>query len=378
MRHTERFHALDSCRGLCALSVALYHLHVHQSVTELAFFRNAEFFVDFFFVLSGFVLAHSYGAQPRLDLRRFLVSRTFRIFPLHIAMLLVFILLELAKLLAYEKGISFGEAPFTGNRAISEILPNFLLVQSWSEATNPLSFNYPSWSISVEYYMYLIFAALIALRANWRYLAWAGISIFMFVALYANSEPLTEPVMRGMSSFFAGALAYLMFTSIRKKVLPGRALTTFLELALLAAVYWVVTADIAHKSIFTSLLFCCVTIMLALERGKISDLLKSPPLIRLGELSYSIYMTHVAVLFFVIAAAIVLQKILGAEFSYMVGEARYLNFGNGTLNNLLVFAFLAAVVACSSLTHKYIETSGQAFGRRIMRATKSPESNLAA
>lgn len=377
MLHTERFHVLDSFRGLCALSVVLYHLHVPQSLTELVFFRNAELFVDFFFVLSGFVLAHGYGTKHNIDLKKFLISRTFRIFPLHIAMLLVFILLELAKLLAYRNGVSFGEAPFTENRAVSEILPNLLLVQAWTDATNKLSFNYPSWSISIEYYMYLFFAALTLCGTRPRYIAWTIISASMFLALYAGSEIFTEAAMRGLSSFFAGALAYLVFVFVKNNAPPGRALTMALEPLLLVAACWLVTADIDHKSILTSLVFCCITVIFAFEQGRISGLLTTPLLTTLGKLSYSIYMTHIAVIFCVIAFSIVLQKLLGKEFSYMVGDARYLDFGNLVLNNLLVFAVLAAVILCSTFTYKYIEATGQDIGKRILKARPSPERNLA-
>jgi len=97
----------------------------------------------------------------------------------------------------------------------------------------------------------------------------------------------------------------------------------------------------------------------------------------LGKLSYSIYMTHIAVTFCVIAFSIVLQKLLGKEFSYMVGDARYLDFGNIVLNNLLVFAILAAVIFCSTFTYKYIEATGQDIGKRLLKASPSPERNLA-
>ena len=63
----KRFEALDSWRGIAACLVAFYHLHkmsVNGHLTGLALQLNSYFFVDFFFVLSGFVIAANY--QQRL------------------------------------------------------------------------------------------------------------------------------------------------------------------------------------------------------------------------------------------------------------------------------------------------------------------------
>jgi hypothetical protein len=59
----KRFQVLDGFRGICALSVAVYHMHIPQSFGEWAFFRNAHHMVSFFFVLSGFVMVHTYGQR---------------------------------------------------------------------------------------------------------------------------------------------------------------------------------------------------------------------------------------------------------------------------------------------------------------------------
>ena len=92
----KRFLALDGFRGLCALSIVVVHLHVLNSVGELRFFRNANLFVEFFFVLSGFVFFHSYESKvfDKKSLDKFIISKTFRLFPLHIFMLGIFIFIE--------------------------------------------------------------------------------------------------------------------------------------------------------------------------------------------------------------------------------------------------------------------------------------------
>lgn len=129
----KRFEALDAFRGLCALSVVVFHMHFVGSVTELDFFRGSWLFVQFFFVLSGFVLAHGYGFKESLNFNYFMRARFFRIYPLHFLMFVLVVIFQVIKLLFYEfSGISFGAEPFTGMFAVSEMIPNILLLQSWT------------------------------------------------------------------------------------------------------------------------------------------------------------------------------------------------------------------------------------------------------
>ena len=55
-----RFRALDSWRGIAACLVALYHLDAYSHLFDVPFLRNSYLMVDFFFVLSGFVIAANY------------------------------------------------------------------------------------------------------------------------------------------------------------------------------------------------------------------------------------------------------------------------------------------------------------------------------
>ena len=89
-------------------------------------------------------------------------------------------------MIAYKNGIKLNNEPFTGNTAAFEIIPNFLLIQSWTNMTKSVSFNSPSWSISVEYYMYIIFGLILVYAFALRKIAWSGISIVSFALIYLN------------------------------------------------------------------------------------------------------------------------------------------------------------------------------------------------
>ena len=97
--HARRYEALDSWRGLCACMVALFHFNVFSHIQHAGIVRNAYLFVDFFFVLSGFVIAANYQARlmDGFGAGRFLFLRLGRIYPLHLVTMLLFIPIDIAK-----------------------------------------------------------------------------------------------------------------------------------------------------------------------------------------------------------------------------------------------------------------------------------------
>jgi peptidoglycan/LPS O-acetylase OafA/YrhL len=367
MKDVRRFHALDSLRGICAIAVVLYHTHLIGSITEWTFFSNADLFVEFFFVLSGFVMAHAYGSKRQLDFSHFLVSRTFRLLPLHAFMLAVFIGLEVLKFVAYKQGFSFNQTPFTGMYAASQILPNLLLLHSWTHLTDNLSFNTAAWSISIEYWTYMVFAATMLMASTGRYLLWTVIALSGFALLYGHADVLTVYALKGLGCFFAGALTYAAFNRLRRRVAPGFALLSVLE-ALAAMTIWaVLTSELPQKVLAASAVFCVTIVLFAFDGGALSRVLKHEFFARLGRLSYSIYLTHLAVLFFVISAFMVVQKKTGFEAAPMLDDIRYLDTGHVWMNNVMVLLILAVVVTISTATYHYVELKGQALGKQLLR-----------
>ena len=362
----KRFYALDSFRGLCAVFVVVFHMHLPGSITELDFFRGAHEFVTFFFILSGFVLAHAYGNEERVKLSRFLVSRAFRLFPLHLFMLLVFVLLEFGKLAAKNYGLLFNSAPFTGETAPAELLPNIFLLQSWSQSFNPLSFNYPSWSISVEFYVYIIFAATILFVAKAKWLAWGVLAAAAAFLIYTSSGVLTVRALEGILFFFLGTLSYLCYRALGTVRQLKVWVVTVLEVVALVVIVFVVGKEFAYKNMVLAFAFCGSTILFAFEGGMLSRFLKFGLFKYLGKLSYSIYLIHAAILFCVIAVCMVMGKVVGGEFAPMMGSVRNLDFGSSYFNNAVLFFVLIFIVAISSFTYKYVELGGQALGRKFL------------
>lgn len=356
---SKRFEALDAFRGICALSVVVFHTNLVGSISELDFFRGSSIFVEFFFVLSGFVLAHGYAFRENLNFKAFMKARFFRLYPLHFFMFVVFVFLEFGKFFAHKfGGLAFNNEPFTGSTAISEIIPNLLLIQSWLPFTDHLSFNYLSWSISIEFYMYALLFVSILLFKSYRVLSWFTFSAMAFIFIYLDSQMLILEILRGFSCFFGGAFTYVVYKKIAY-LKPTYISGSIVEVLLLISIVLIVQSQIEYRSIISSLLFFLTVLFFAFESGIFSKLLKLTPFQYTGKLSYSIYMIHGAILFCLLSAAMVLQRITGIEMAPMIEMTRALNFGNSIINNLVIILILALVVYISSLTYKYVEIMGR-------------------
>ena len=365
MRAEKRFYSLDSFRGLMAVSVMIYHLRVNDSFTEWSLFRHAEVFVSFFFVLSGFVLAHAYANSVKFNFRRFFITRTFRLLPLHLFMLGVFILLECGRYMAVQQGMEFNNTPFSGKFDPAEILPNALLLQSWTHLTNPLSYNYPSWSISIEYYTYMIFAMILSIAFGIRTWVWATIVVVALALIYADHNFFTIESLRGLAYFFTGSLAYTVYLKLPH---PGRAkvwLLTVLEVVVVAVVLLFVTNDFEGKALVASPLFGVVVVIFAFDGGAVSRVLAGRAFAFLGKLSYSIYLTHAAILFCIVSLFMVANKVLGVNMTPMIDGTRHLDTGDVLFNNLIALLAVGSVVLVSMFTYRYVEMTGQALGRAL-------------
>lgn len=373
MGQTKRFIVLDSFRGLCALSVVLFHLHVPSTITELNFFRNAHLFVEFFFVLSGFVLFHTYKnvLNNYHDFNPFIIKRIFRLYPLHFFMLALFIIFECGKWYAEMKGFNFNGHAFSGRNSLKEILPNLLLLQSWLNQAEPLSFNGPSWSISAELYVYMFFAVILMLSRKFSISIFALISGFSFFSLAINLDILNHNILRVCSCFFAGSLTYYVYQRILSYPLSKQILTLLEGLGLFM-IFVILNWNINHQEIIASIWFCTVIVVYSLEGGLFSSLLKHSFFMRLGKLSYSIYMIHFAVIFLLISASIVVSALSHHNFAPMLKEPqtgefiRYITTHSLLGNNLLVFAILTVIVSLAHLSWKFIEKPGITWGERFL------------
>lgn len=296
-----RFQALDSWRGVCALLVALFHLPVVNHLSGTAFLTGSYLFVDFFFVLSGFVIAHAYGnrLEGKQAFAGFVIRRFGRLWPLHAAILCMFVLLKLANLLTATDLAAAWQDAFSGAYDLRFVASNLALVHAL-HIDGMLSWNTPSWSISTEFWTCLCFG-LVAwhLRERARLLAafvlvLLGLGITGVLVADRRNMDITYDwgLFRCMYGFFVGTLVI----QVRKILRPELRLASYAEAICVLLVIGFITlaGGVApHLGLFGPPLFALVVLVFSYEAGVFTAILRQPWLRKLGLWSYSIYMTHI-------------------------------------------------------------------------------------
>ncbi|WP_373973935.1 acyltransferase [Chitinibacter sp. SCUT-21] len=377
MNQSQRFIVLDSFRGLCAVSVVLFHLHIWQSIGEWRFFRSSGLLVEFFFVLSGFVLAHRYHLRrmTTAGFTDFMISRSCRILPLHFATLCIMTTLIFLRPLLYD-GVSLSSLDdrFWHEQMREQWLYNATLLHAWLPDANLFSFNGPAWSISVEYYIYIAFGLIILLAQRRSTQAFC-----LLIALCSAAMVLLEPKianspgLRGLICFFVGAAVYALYLRLRDRTLH-RYWMTALEIVCLFALYWMVTLKYPYKSYWATWGFASAILLFAYEGGLISSWLKRGVFTKLGEWSFSIYLVHYLLLY---ALTIALQH-FHPSWLAQVGKVLYIDTGSTVGNNLLLLMVVASVLFCARASYQWIERPGMKLGKFWQQRRSAPAAQCAA
>lgn len=353
---------LDSLRGICAVFVALFHLRANSHFELLPLVRNGWLFVDFFFVLSGFVIAENYRGRistGEVTIRQFIWLRLARLYPLHLFMLLLFIATEYGLSAVHAAMGSGGREPFTGSRSLDLLTENLLLLQSFG-FSGMLSWNGPAWSISAEFWTYCLFALFFAAgarsRAAWFVLCLAGAPLAIF-ALHGPSIALEADggILRCLFGFGAGVL----LSRLRWPQSLPQSVCTYGELPvvllMLAFVYYAPEWDL---TLAAPMIFAAVVTVFAQGTGPVSRYLGGGVFLCLGMLSYSIYMVHIYVHARFKNAGALAEKFTDSP---MFLDAEKTLFG-ATLwaGDIFVAAMLITTIAVSFATWRLIEKPGQA------------------
>lgn len=333
---------LTSLRGVAAWYVVAFH--IRNSVEGLppearTLFSKGYLAVDFFFLLSGFVIALTWFDRLRSKGLRgvpeFLGKRVARIWPLHLFMLGCAAVLAVA--LAYT---GHGDPQFPG----SALPAHIFLIQAWGFG-HTLKWNDPAWSISAEFAAYLLFPAMIAV-IDWRRVPSWGI----FAAILAVAGLLAW-VMLGRGALFLyddivhfGLIRCLVEFSIGTAVwaLWERWRTAPLVPALLAALAGVTTLTVAPlvgvpETAAAPTGFAALLLAFALTDGPRNPL-GARWLHYLGMISFATYLSHM-----------LLWKLFKLVFVQ----------GNGEIEPSGAAAFLALVLLASMALYHLVERPAQ-------------------
>lgn len=356
------FNALDSLRGICASLVVLHHFRVQSLIYALPIVQNGWVFVDFFFVLSGFVLRHSYGqrlAAGSIGVAAFMMRRMGRIYPLHFFMTMTLIALEFVRL----SGIVHGRPPFDEGSNPCAILTHLLLLQSMGIHDIP-TWNGASWSIAAEIWAYLLFAVVMSgmpKHAKPIIIAMAGASfaIILFCSGKGLNVTYDYGLLRGVLGFSIGFMVHVAFVAGFR---PAGTIAEILAVATLWGVVTIVTEDSISFLILPAV--ANTVLVFASQKGAISQMLRGTIPTFVGRISYSIYLTHGLVLFVFFEA---MKR--GGRFGYMFGAGSDAGeiAAPPILGDLTIIFAIAGVIVLASITYRWIELPARQWvNRRVV------------
>lgn len=196
MEHS-RFHALDAMRGSAALAVLIFHAGF---ISKSEMMPHAYLAVDFFFLLSGFVLGRAYEGRLKhnLSAARFLEMRLIRLYPLFLMGLLLGGMRACWQIL---DGSHFSYNPFGVGIAFAA---NLLMLPASNSSTSLFPFDFPAWSLFFEFLINAAFALVIwRLRSLWLLILCASAGFLLFLSLL---EAGNADLGAGWSTIGGGAL----------------------------------------------------------------------------------------------------------------------------------------------------------------------------
>ena len=378
---SQRFVVLDSWRGLFALLVAAFHFPLSGPLSQTAFLRHSYLFVDFFFVLSGFVIAHAYAQKLAggQGLAKFLVTRFGRLAPLHLFMLAVLIGLEMLRWLV--PAFSNGNPAFSGRNTVEGIVVNLTLLQGFG-LTDVATWNTPSWSISTELTAYLVFGLTLSTFGRYGLKAMAIIALLSPLALWIWSPHLLDvtdgfALLRCLYGFAFGTIVYQLHARIQPNAdgqVAGAFQWTLAEIAILFAVGdFIILGGDERIGLAAPIMFALAILVFVNEGGLVSRLLKTRPFTAIGALSYSIYMVHMTVQAVFYASGHFAHRRFGwAEIPKLEIEGIDLYELTLAQDVLLLGLMLALTIAASFFTYKVVEMPANRWFRHL--ASRLPAS----
>ncbi len=339
--------ALTSIRAFAAMAIVLLHLGLATGVHVVPASWVLTQGLSVFFVLSGFILAYRYPSlQSGRETARYLVARIARIWPAHLFTLCVVALLQ--------------PIPFQHSVGASVFFLNAFLLHAWVPIYNVYaSFNAPSFSLSIELFLYACFPLLIRGKGK-SWILKLGVPLLLAIGMIVLADRVLPPSSRvdaaGLAynhplsrlwEFAVGIAAATVWRRVRDRTTLSRSVVTGLELTVVAVVLanaaWATRLITAvddglglgarlwiSNAGLTALPIAALFVLLALERGLVSRVLSWRPLVLFGEISYSTYLLHGILLLPLVYRWDVFRRLtdaqLAATFCAMVLVASYLSW----------------------------------------------------
>jgi len=308
---------LTGLRGIAAYAVLIAHAvdFAFQGRFQLYVLGLVYFGMSLFFVLSGFVICYNYIGILEDGIRtgsyRFFVARFARLYPLYIVMLAISLHL-------------YPHEYFTGWPAIG--LTAITLTQSWFNVHGVSGSIFgQSWSISTEWFFYLLFLFICTSIARLRrtevalavFLTLSFLGLLLLFNFKNEVSAIIDPVVyRGIPvnapawfwltyfgpylrslEFVAGVIACRVYLTYQgKKISPNITRAGLFACSLWCVIAMVLTGNVQQGALMDMLQGFAYTpahapalILLCLSGSALKRLICSRPVLFMGEISYSVY-----------------------------------------------------------------------------------------
>jgi len=369
----HRFEALDSLRGVSACMIVLLHLDTIGFINRSSLVQHGFLFVDFFFVLSGFVISASYGNRLAHDfpITDFMKLRLGRIYPLHFVVLALFVIFEAAT-----AGITrhSGNLPFSEIHSPGMLLANLGLIQTFV-GPDRSSWNGPAWSIAVEVWTYLLFAFLFRHSSRFivpvAFLLAAGCGFYLLFATDRFLDAYHDGAFaRCLIGFSFGIITFHLFSKVQWRVSNLQASITEI-LVVMATVVMIIIAGSTLISLLFPILFAVVIFIFSHQSGSVSKFLLIRPMKFIGKISYSIYLIH----FFIISRMINILELSQGHMRdyhliYYVGSKKFVG-QTPLMADLISVIVLVLVILLAAMSYSFIENPANRWVRRKVQSARS-------
>ena len=366
-------------RGIAALLTVIYHVDLmlgnggdmlikrgHSMVLSRMYLM-----VDFFFILSGFIMCHVYGKLfstkvYKNSFKIFTIARFARVYPLHLLTLCYCIVLFF---ITAKLGIPQSPVIQIENNAYS-VVTNLLLLHSMN-FHNWFSWDHASWSISTEWWAYMIFPFLVlpfqklnnSSKAIVALVCFAGYLCITFFIIPLVTFPKEIPFVkvdpsqlsinvayqygyfRCLCGFILGMVVYEAYKiDWLKNIFSNGYILASLFLTVLVCMHFNLP-DFITIIFFPFILLCG-----AYGSPNTDKLFKTTALQKLGDWSFSIYLTHQPLLFTIAAVLAYVNPIDPSKPSMGPPPKPGIFIGW-----LICLGFIALVLLVSYFTYRFFE-----------------------
>lgn len=298
--------SLTSMRGIAAIWVMLFHIDVSLFYRgfgsllprdQTGFFSKGYLWVDFFFLLSGFVIAyvysHSLSGGPRTSaIKHYLWARFTRIYPLHLFTLLVLVIVTPVVAACIPTVV---DGSWTTYFAWSALPSNLMLTQAMNQHVY-LSWNMVSWSIAAEWWTYVVSIPVLIFFTGRNLvfiLVWALLAAIDLVVL-VNLLPEKNLDITFNYGFWRCLFEFNIGIALFHLFLHGK-MKAWLSHDWIVVVLLLAIALVFHKRWNDLIVIPCFSVLilaLAYNTTSATRVLNLPVFQYLGKISYSIYMVH--------------------------------------------------------------------------------------